>query len=96
MWVHQVNLWYLLRLGLHRHGLAVLFERFWIRQLEGRSRGYCSWQFSIWLAQLILTVGISAVMFVKAFARCLIRATPPSLVVVVGHLEHLALRFYGE
>ena len=96
MWVHQVYLWYWLwlRLRVGRHGLAV-FERFWIRQLEGRGRGYCSWQLSIGLAHLILTMGIGAVMFVEAFACCLKCATPPSLVVVVGHLGHLALRFYG-
>ena len=78
MWVHQVYLWYWLwlrlrlRLRVSRHGLAV-FERFWIRQLEGRGRGrgYCSRQLSIGLAQLILTMGISAVMFVEAFACCL-------------------------
>ena len=87
MWVHQAYLWFLLR---RRYGLAV-FERFWIRQLEGRSRGYGSWQLRIGLAKLILTMGVGAVMFVKASACCLKRVTPPSLVVIVRHFEHLAL-----
>ena len=67
------------------------FERFRVRKLKVGSLCHIMRELCVRRSKLFLTMSVRAVAAEKTMACRLKLATALSLVVVVGHLEHLAL-----